>query len=280
MNENLVKMTFDKLSQRGDKSGYVDDEGFLVCPKCGQRKQVETVLELDTGKIPYKMPIACQCVRERERQEKEHKARQRIEEMKSDYLTDRKYYDFTFDKDDRRQPKISNVCRKYVDEWAQMKAENIGILFYGDVGVGKSFLACCIANALIEKLVPAMVTSFPAILKSLQGFGEDRDRVYSKLRRVALLVIDDLGAERDTATALEQVYSIIDSRLLSKKPTIFTTNLDIKQIQKPADMAYKRIYSRVLEMCPIQLQIEGTDRRVESSQSRAQVARQILRGVK
>lgn len=270
--ENLMDRVFNNLSQCGDKSGHTDAEGFLVCSKCGQRKQVDTELNGRT----YRMPIACQCVKAQDEWERQERDRKRIEEMKHNYLTDPKYYDFTFDKDDSRQPKISAVCRKYVDEWEQMKTDNIGILFYGDVGAGKSFLACCIANGLIDKFIPAMVTSFPAILRTLQGFGEERQRVYSSLKQAALLVIDDLGVERDTSTALEQVYSIIDSRLLSKKPTIFTTNLDIEIIKNPKDMTYKRIYSRVLEMCPIKLDITGTDRRRESSEQRAELARQIL----
>ena len=78
-----------------------------------------------------------------------------------DGITDPSYLSQNFTQDDNRNARISDVCRRYVEHWPEMKADNIGILFYGGVGTGKSFLACCIANALIDKQVRASVTNFP-----------------------------------------------------------------------------------------------------------------------
>ena len=84
---------------------------------------------------------------------------------------------------------------------------------------GKSFLACCIANALIDKQVRASVTNFPRILNKLQGFGEDKQEFLDKLSRYDLLVIDDLGVERDTSYSVEQVFNVIDARSRTGKLT-------------------------------------------------------------
>ncbi len=160
-----------------------------------------------------------------------------------------------------------------------MEENNIGILFTGTVGTGKSFYACSIANALIEKLVTAQVTSLPRILNSIQSMSSDKQDYIDRLQRPRLLVIDDIGTERSTEYALEQVSNVIDTRLRSKRPTIFTTNLTIEQMETATSQDLQRIYDRVLQMCPIRLTMTGVSRRREDSNYRTQVARNILNSV-
>ncbi len=52
------------------------------------------------------------------------------------------------------------TARFYVESWETMQAENIGYLFWGGVGTGKSYLAGCIANALMEKEIAVCMTNF------------------------------------------------------------------------------------------------------------------------
>lgn len=262
---------------------YIDDEGFLCCGKCRTRKQADVQFPA-FGPDPERMVrvgVPCEC--EKARQEAERAADERrkfearMERLRRDGITDPAYLRYTFDQDDRRDPAISDVCRRYVENWAEMKADNIGILFYGDVGTGKSFLACCIANALLEQLVSVSVTNFPRILNSLQGsFDDERQKRIDRLQSHSLLVIDDLGVERETSYSVEQVYNVIDTRARSGKPLIVTTNLSMADLQNPPSLAYKRIYDRVLEMCPIRLKLVGTSRRVANADARRDKARQIL----
>ena len=63
------------------------------------------------------------------------------------------------------------------------------------------------------------------------------------------MIIDDLGVERNSEFAREQVFSIIDSRYRSQLPMIVTTNLTVDELKNPADLARARIYDRVLERC-------------------------------
>jgi len=110
------------------RPGREDDPRRLVCVNADQEKA-------DAEKA------------DRERREFE----QRMDRLRRDGITDPAYLQYTFAQDDQRNPKVSDVCRRYVENWEEMKAQNIGILFYGDVGTGKSFLACAIANALLER---------------------------------------------------------------------------------------------------------------------------------
>ncbi len=278
ISEVLQKMAIPVQNQ-GD---YTDAEGFLCCGACGERKEMDINVPTDLRPSGVmRVRRNCRCERERleaqEKAQREQDFQTRMERLRRDGITDPAYLRYTFAQDDRRNPAVSDVCQRYVQNWREMKADNIGILFYGDVGTGKSFLACAIANALLEKLVSVSVTNFPRILNALQGsFNEERQAQIDRLQRYSLLVIDDLGVERDTAFSVEQVYNVIDTRARSGKPLIVTTNLSMKDLQNPPSLAYKRIYDRVLEMCPIRLKLAGESRRVENANGRKDRARRLL----
>ena len=110
-----------------------------------------------------------------------------------------------------------------------MKEENIGLIIYGGVGTGKTYITCSIVNAIIEKyLYECKVMNFSQILNELQngGFNLNRNEYIDSLTRKTLLVIDDFGIERDTEYALEQIYNVINARYQKQNPTIITTNMD------------------------------------------------------
>ena len=100
---------------------------------------------------------------------------------------------------------------------------------------GKSYLAGCIANALMEKEIPVHMTNFALILNDLCSPAlRGRNEYISRLCRYPLLIIDDFGMERGTDYGLEQVFNVIDSRYRSGKPLIVTTNLTLDDLQNPA----------------------------------------------
>lgn len=81
----------------------------------------------------------------------------------------------------------------------------------------------------------------------------------SYLAGYELLIIDDLGAERSSEYALENVFSVIDRRYRSRRPLIVTTNLPLPRIKTETDIEKRRIYDRILEMC-IPLKVDGESR--------------------
>ena len=277
-----VLETIAQNARRGhERAGdYRGEDGLLYCGRCRTRKEHRLELDTDPPKV-VTVPVMCKC--EEERQEAQRKEEERIkfrqdcERLRRDGITDPAYLQYTFAQDDQRNPKVSDVCRRYVENWEEMKAQNIGILFYGDVGTGKSFLACAIANALLERLVSVSVTNFPRILNSLQGsFDDERQKRIDRLQHYSLLVIDDLGVERDTSYSVEQIYNVVDARSRSGKPLIVTTNLSLDDLRNPSSMGYARIYDRVLEMCPIKLKLAGDSRRTVNAAARRDRAKEIL----
>ena len=139
----------NSISQKND----YDKDGFLVCGVCHQRKEKE--FEVATWIKPdgiWRLTVPCDCEKERiaqnEERQKKMEFRHNFERLQRDGITDSEYLKYNFTKDDGRNPEVTKVCQRYVERFSEMKKENIGILFYGTVGTGKSFLACCIANKL------------------------------------------------------------------------------------------------------------------------------------
>ena len=168
------------------------------------------------------------------------------------------------------------VFANAVVEKQESPALAVGSVNWGDVGTGKSFFAGCIANALLEKGIPVLMTNFSRILNTLTGMHfEDRNQFINSLNRYSLLIIDDLGIERNSDFALEQVFNVIDSRYRSKKPLIITTNLTLSELNNAADIAHKRIYDRILERC-IPVRINNRNIRQDNASANLKEAKKIL----
>lgn len=85
-----------------------------------------------------------------------------------------------------------------------------------------------------------------------------------------LLIIDDLGAERGTEYAVENVFNVIDRRYRSGKPLIITTNLHISMLTNEQSLDKKRIYDRILELC-IPIGVNGASKRTATAKEKIKV---------
>ena len=132
------------------------------------------------------------------------------------------------------------------------------------------------ANALLDQDVPVLMTNFPTILNRLTGmFSEDRSEFIASFDEYDLLIIDDLGVERSTEYAMEQMFFVIDSRYRSRRPMIITTNLKLSELKNPPDLAHARIYDRILERCAPIL-FDGKNFREENAGVTRQAAKDIV----
>lgn len=276
--EGLAKIN-EKAGEDFATNGDFVKDGLLHCGKCGTPK--ETLVELFPASAPVKVPVVCSCEQERlDREEAEDKKRQfaySLVQMRERFgVQMRNTAVQTFDMDDNPDNSIARTCRDYVSKWDEMRKRNIGILFYGAKGAGKSFYAECIANALAEKKVPTAVTTTAHLMSILQGEWRKAD-VIENLNAFSLLVLDDIGAERDTSYGAELMYAVIDARYRVKLPLIVTTNYDIGDLKKEQDLWRSRIYDRIIEMCPIAIQMGGNSRRIGLADERTEIAREIVR---
>lgn len=263
-------MTFDKFindiaekaaEQNGIQQGdYIGDDGLLYCGQCNTPKQCKVEL-FGKERVVY---CLCQCrveKREAERIEqlKAEKALH-IQKLRRLGFPDTEMQGWTFDKDDKSNEEISKVAHNYVDNFEEMKKRGKGLLLFGPVGTGKTFISACIANALIDKGNACLVTNFARLVNTIQGMFDGKQEYIDSLNKFDLLVIDDLASERDTEFMGEIVLNIIDSRYRAHLPLIITTNLTSKELKHPAEIRKQRIYSRLFEMC-VPIQVNGTDRR-------------------
>lgn len=233
-------------------------DGIIYCKNCGTPRQLKISI-FDREQL---VPISCRCqldrINEQRRKEKERDFRQMVLALRKSGLSDERFSGYAFENDKGYNPEMEKA-KAYVNRWSEMKNKNLGLLIWGNVGTGKTFFAGCIANALIDKGIPVVMTNFSKIINTLSGmFSEDKNRFIESLSRCELLIIDDLGIERNSEFALEQVFSVIDSRYRSKKPLIVTTNLTIDEIRNPDNLAKARIYDRILELC-VPIKINNTN---------------------
>ena len=254
-----------------------ESDGLIYCSKCRTPRQCK--IEHDGQYIT--LPVRCLCQKESDEQEEaEFQKRQRlirIEHLKANGLQDKCLHDYTFANDKGYNADEMKKAHRYVTEWDTMRSENRGLLLWGNVGTGKTFIAACIADALIEKGVPVLMTNFSKILNTLTPmFSVDRNAFIDSLNQYSLLIIDDLGIERNSEFALEQVFSVIDARYRSNKPLIITTNLTIDEMNH-ADLAHTRIYDRILERCT-PLMVNNQNIRKLNAEINLNEARKLLSG--
>ena len=257
------------------KAGDYEKDGLLYCGKCNTAKQV--IVPWPDG-AERKVGCLCSCAAaqrdaERARRKAEEEQR-RINALRVNGIQETDLRGCTFE--NAKDLPMIEKAKRYVDKWPQMKEDNIGLLMWGDTGNGKTYTAACIANALIDRKVPVLVTSFGKILTAVTGmFADDRVNYINSLQECPLLVLDDLGAERQSQFALETVYTVIDNRYKAKLPIIVTTNTPVSELRNAPNMDYQRIYDRILEMC-VPMHFTGDSLRRTAAMEKLERARKLF----
>ena len=253
-----------------ESGDYIGENGMLMCGKCRTPKQcVVNFFGHDTV-----VSCICACkekeLADTEAERKKAKEMEYIEQLKKNSLMDARFESCTFDRtivngESRRQ---FDICKRYAENFDKLFEKNQGLLLLGDIGTGKTHLACCIGNYLISRMVSVFATSISRIIQQTNGYSRGAEEEYlRRMNSAKLLILDDLGAERSTDYALEIVYNVIDSRYRSKKPMIVTTNISMAELKGIADMRYNRIYDRILEVC-YPVEFYGKSRRKQEAASR------------
>lgn len=262
--EDLIFDIADRVAENSTErpSDYYDEEGLLRCGICKMRKENRYNF---MGRVRV-VSCLCKCdqaiMEARKEEDAKREFARRVQSIKTIGLTEKRFYEWRFENDNGKNSKL-DLARKYVQEWDEMQKKNIGYVIMGPVGTGKSFFAGCIANALMEQGISVMMTNFSRILNELTKPYADKNQIISNLVSYPLLIIDDLGIERNSEFALEMIYNVIDRRYCTKKPLIVTTNLSYQDMMRSdQDMEHQRIYSRLMEMC-LPVIYKGSDQRMQ-----------------
>lgn len=232
-------------------SQYVGDDGMLHCGVC--HEPIESIVTILGHQRT--MPCICKCREEELEARAKEEAAKLVEERRSRCFSGAfaKLKSCSFNNDSFYHPDIRELGIRYAERFKETLEEGErqgrGLLLLGQVGTGKTWLACAIANMVIDEGYTALFTSFNRIYNRLMESFEGKEEVMEELVKPDLLILDDLGVERGTEYMQEVVFSVLDKRINSLKPMIITTNLTKKELEETRVLSSQRIYDRVLSVC-------------------------------
>ncbi len=150
--------------------------------------------------------------------------------------------------DPQNQRYMARTLAMAKDYAAQFSMQSGNLIFFGRTGLGKTHLSTAIARTVIEHGYDVVYDSLPNILADFEydrfksNHGGEAPRA-DKYLEADLLIMDDLGTEMITQFSLSCLYTVINTRLNTEKPTIISTNLGEDQLQ---ERYHDRITSRLL----------------------------------
>ena len=273
----LIKINGIDFAYNLEKS--FEREGHIYCRACGEQKDSEPINYLGDKKIIISRQ--CKCDREEGKIRQANEINENINRLKEQCFDNRNLINYSFKEiiDPHRQEVI--IAKNFVKNFKELLKDNNGLIFHGNVGTGKTYLAACIANKIIEEYqIRVKMRNIPQIINDIEkgGFDIDKNDYYKKLSSVPLLILDDFGIERNTGYVNEIIYQIINTRYESRKPTIISTNIPLNVIMDGNnDIDKERIYSRLREMC-LPIKIAGKDKRRELGKEKLRKNKDLLLG--
>lgn len=239
----------EKQNLRVVKEDSSVQKQYFRCPYCQDRGII----------IQEDMAYQCQCVKQRAVMRKFASAN--VTPAMAGYTFDQfdlKYYS-SQTRAEESGPTFRNLAERALQGAKEFVAcyleegKGAGILFVGDVGSGKTFLAGCITNALLEQEQQVLFLVVPDFLDDMratyqkQGEFSEAD-LMDTARKAKVLILDDLGAHNFTEWTQNKIFSLINYRLNYGLPTVITTNITVEEM---GEVVGVRTVSRIIEMCRI-----------------------------
>lgn len=137
------------------------------------------------------------------------------------------------------------------------------LLLLGPIGTGKTYASYAAIQALLvtgARVRWEFVTEAGFLGKMRPRPRVDSEEVFDQYAKAGVLVLDDLGASKDTEWAAEVMYRLFDHRCAWLKPTIITSNIPLVGAPGFAEAVGPRVASRLRSMCTT-VAFKGEDRR-------------------
>lgn len=233
---------------------YYRSLSAVRCPRCGQA--VNRIYRLHPFAVPNNLgrgiwlSTDCRCALEEQKTRREQLRKLAVKSQPGmplpPALRCHRFDNFVVQDFNRE---AYTACLKFAANFAK-NTDGKGLLLCGKAGRGKTHLACAILNMLQDRWTTAFA-HIPTFLEQLrQGEGN-----IQQLIAVDLLVLDDLGSERESDWALEKLLVIVDGRLNQFKPTVYTTNFNLDELELRLG---SRLASRILYNS-LDLVVQGPD---------------------
>lgn len=204
------------------EEGYLDETP--ICENCG-----------GSGYVGSSM---CECLAELCRQEQKKEvsvlsgSKETFNQFRLDYYPDR--IDPQFGASPRTvMEKNFQKCRRYA---ANFSTNSENLLFVGGTGLGKTFLSACIARTVADRGYSVVYETSAHLFAKLEqarfNGNEENRREAEKFTSCDLLILDDLGTEMAGQFVTAALYSLLNDRLLSCKPMVISTNLNVEEMSR------------------------------------------------
>ena len=136
------------------------------------------------------------------------------------------------------------------------------MIFLGNAGSGKTYFCAALMNALKEEKKHYFFIRekefFDGLIYAMQNDGESADYEMQKVSEMPFLVIDDVGASKDSEFRQESIFDLIDRRWVSRLPTVITSNLFLKDFNS---RYHPRLTSRLTDCRNTIIELKIEDRR-------------------
>lgn len=120
------------------------------------------------------------------------------------------------------------------------------LFFYGDTGIGKTYLSNCVAKELLDSGHSVIYFTASSLFRIFEKHAFDReqnaDEDYLNIFSCDLLIVDDLGTEFSNTFTVSQLFLCLNERILRQKSTIISTNLTLTQLK---EIYSERTFSRI-----------------------------------
>ena len=262
---------------------YMDGDGNWRCGVCGEIKGMPDLFakhlraSQEKGEPDDYVKLAaiyggwekmnwpvCGCFkRKREAEE----LRRRAAVYREDCFVHPNMYAKTFDSSERQSEEIERA-KRYAENFDELRKGGFGMLLYGECGTGKTHIAAMTANAIIDS---GRRVRFRQIESLYRDYIAERDKNdwLDRLASYALVVLDDLGAESPQLKSF--AFTVIDRLYVAMTPFIVTTNLGPDRMAQPRDETEQRLFTRILERCPVPIYVSEKGGTIRNEKMRASV---------
>lgn len=242
--EAIAKLREENLALQREQEWLLYDMGLdpdaldetPICERCG-----------GSGYVGETM---CECLTELCRQEQRRELSflldsgpDRFDQFRLDCYSDQ--YDGNYGASPRSNMRsVLSRCREYADRFAPGAGS---LLLSGAPGLGKTFLSACIARQVAESGYSVIYDTAVNVFSEFEAakFGDASDENRNRTSRYLdcdLLILDDLGTEMTTQFITSALYTIINTRLMSRSATIISTNLSLEALgQRYSPQIFSRL---------------------------------------
>lgn len=136
-------------------------------------------------------------------------------------------------KDDKARLPIIKYFKEFMDNYNKEEKPK-GIYLTGSFGSGKTYLIAALFNEMAKKGVKSVLIYYPEFLRSLKAsFQTDFNERFEYIKRIPLLLLDDIGAENCSNWSRDEILGpILQYRMENHLPTFFTSNLTLSELEK------------------------------------------------